>query len=108
MDVGAAISLGIGIAGFIAGILWKVVDLSVKFGKMQENVSRNGERDKEEREKFDTKFANIDTRFHEIDNELKNQGSGIAGLTASLNTLSAMCARTEAKIDRLTERMGGQ
>ena len=97
MTVAAAITLGIGIAGFISGIIWKVADLSTKFGKLQQTVNQNTERAKEERDKTQGRLDELyaKTTAHE---------SSIAALTSSVNALMSTCTRIEGKLDRLIEK----
>lgn len=99
MNVTAAITLGLAIAGFIGGIIWKVADLSVRFGRMTQKVEQNELRDKEEREHASVKFA-------ELYNRMGQNESVIAALTNNVNTLTNTCGRIETKLDRLIEREG--
>lgn len=97
MNVYTAISLGLAIAGFIGGVIWKVADLSMKFGKMQETISANKERDAEEREKASQKFS-------ELYNRMATNESSLSALQSNVTNLSATCSRIESKLDRLIER----
>lgn len=97
MNIGAAITLGIGIAGFVAGILWKVADLSVNFGKLSQRIEQNAERAKEDR------VVNA-AKFDELDAKTSSHESSIAALTTSVNALTNTCSRIESKLDRLIEK----
>lgn len=99
MTISAAISLGIAIASFIIGIIWKVVDLSMCFGKMAQRMSSNEERDKEERAKNGVKFDAIYNRL------AANESISVE-LEANVKSMSQIIARIENKLDRLIERGG--
>lgn len=97
MDIRAIITFSITLAGFIFSIIYKVVELSVKFGKLQQRVDQNEERDKEERNKTHAKFT-------ELYNRTANHDALISGLANNVNTLSSTCSRIESKLDRLIEK----
>jgi chromosome segregation ATPase len=96
MNLATAITLGISIAGFIGGIIGTVATLSSKYGKLNETVSNNAQRDKEEREKASQKFAELYNRTNAHD-------ASIAQLSGSVQNLNTTCSRIESKLDRLIE-----
>lgn len=97
MNVYTAISLGIAIAGFIGGVIVKVADLSSKYGRLQEKVKNNEDRDTEERHNADAKFA-------ELYNRMSVNESSVNALQTNVNNLTATCNRIESKLDRIIER----
>ena len=97
MNIYTAISLGIAIAGFIGGIIVKVADLSSKYGRLQEKVKNNEDRDTEERHNADAKFA-------ELYNRMSVNESSVNALQTNVNNLTATCNRIESKLDRIIER----
>ena len=97
MNIYTAISLGIAIAGFIGGVVVKVADLSSKYGRLQENVKNNENRDTEERQKTGAKFA-------ELYNRMSANESSVNALQTNVNNLTATCNRIESKLDRIIER----
>ena len=97
MNIYTAISLGIAIAGFIGGIVVKVADLSSKYGRLQEKVKNNEDRDTEERQKASGKFA-------ELYNRMGANESSVNALQTNVNNLTATCNRIEYKLDRIIER----
>lgn len=97
MNVYTAISLGLAIAGFMGGVIVKVADLSNKYGRLQEKVKLNEERDAEERNKAGTKFAELYNRMN------TNEGT-INALQTNVANLTATCNRIETKLDRIIER----
>ena len=97
MNIYTSISLGIAIAGFIGGIIAKVADLSSKYGRLQEKVKNNEDRDTEERQKTSAKFA-------ELYNRMSANESSVNALQTNVNNLTATCNRIESKLDRIIER----
>ena len=97
MNIYTAISLGIAIAGFIGGVVVKVADLSSKYGRLQEKVKNNEDRDTEERQKTSAKFA-------ELYNRMSANESSVNALQTNVNNLTATCNRIESKLDRIIER----
>ena len=93
MSIGASITLGITIAGFIAGILWKVADLSGKFGKLTEQIQQNSARAAEDR-----------TKLEQIEQKVTTHESSIAALYSAVDSITKTCDRIESKLDRLIER----
>lgn len=93
MNAAAGITLGIGIAGFIIGILWKVIDLSVNNGKLQKTVEKNEEQIRDAQRSIDTLFKRANE--HE---------AALASLTTNVSTMNQTCQRIESKLDRLIER----
>ena len=97
MNVPAGITLRITIATFVLGIIYKLIDLSVKYGRFARQMEDNEKRDMEEREKsakkfdelfnsrnshensltrLDTRFSNIDEKLEKIDMKLDKLISG--------------------------------
>ena len=97
MDLKVLISVSISIAGFIFGIIWKVAEMSIKLGKMQQRLDNNEERDREER-------AHASVKFSELYNRMANHDALISGLANNVTTLSSTCSRIESKLDRLIEK----
>lgn len=97
MNIYTSISLGIAIAGFIGGVIVKVADLSSKYGRLQEKVKNNEERDTEERRNAGTKFA-------ELYNRMSANESSVNALQTNVSNLTATCNRIESKLDRIIER----
>jgi hypothetical protein len=97
MNIGAAITLGISIAGFIGGVIIKVADLSIKFGRLKEKVEQNETRDAEERQHSSQKFS-------ELYNRTADHAGNIQALQVSISTLAETTSRIEAKLDRLIEK----
>ena len=97
MNIYTAISLGIAIAGFIGGVIVKVADLSSKYGRLQEKVKTNEDRDTEERQKTGAKFT-------ELYNRMSANESSVNALQTNVNNLTATCNRIESKLDRIIER----
>ena len=96
MNIYTSISLGIAIAGFIGGVIVKVADLSSKYGRLQEKVKNNEDRDTEERQKASGKFA-------ELYNRMGANESSVNALQTNVNNLTATCNRIESKLDRIIE-----
>jgi hypothetical protein len=97
MNIYTAISFGLAIAGFIGGIIVKVADLSSKYGRLQEKVKNNEERDTEERQKACVKFE-------ELYNRMSANESSVNALQTNVTNLTATCNRIETKLDRIIER----
>ena len=97
MSTGAAITLGITIAGFLGGILWKVVEVAVKNGKLQQRLDTM----EAQQEKTDAKNS---AKFEKLYNLVNVHGSAIDVLTSVINTVKDTTERTESKLDRLIER----
>lgn len=97
MGIAAAITLGITIAGFAGGIIIKVSDLSIKFGKLTQTVEQSMERDREDRDQNNNRFNELYTRTNAHE-------SSIAALTNSVTSLTSTCQRIESKLDRLIEK----
>ena len=97
MDIKALITFSITLAGFIFSMIYKDIELSGKFGKMQQRREQNEERDKEER-------AHASVKFSELYNRTANHDALISGLANNVNTLSSTCSRIESKLDRLIEK----
>ena len=99
MNIETAITVGLAIAGFAGGVIWKVSDLSIKFGRMTQKQDENNERDKEERKRTSEKFS-------ELYNRTSAHDSTITGLINTVSSLANTCTRIESKLDRLIEKRG--
>lgn len=97
MNVYTSISIAIAIAGFIAGIIAKVADLSAKYGRLTEKMETNEKRDDEERAKASVKFS-------ELYNRISTNESNAKETKAIVNNLTNTCNRIESKLDRIIER----
>jgi uncharacterized coiled-coil protein SlyX len=97
MNIYTAISMGLAIAGFTGGIIAKVADLSSKYGRLQENVQNNEERNTEDRQKTGLKFE-------ELYNRMSANESSVNALQTNVTNLTATCNRIETKLDRIIER----
>lgn len=97
MNLQTAITLGITIAGFVSGIVWKVADLSVKFGRITKQLEANEERDNEERRRNASKFT-------ELYNSRNSQQETIMRLDTTMNNINGKLEKIDSKIDRLIER----
>lgn len=97
MNTGGFITLGISVAGFIGGIIGTVAKLSSNYGKLNEKVSFNDERDKEERAKTSQKFAELYNRMASNEGDVKE-------LNSKVDSLNCTCVRIESKLDKLIER----
>lgn len=97
MNIYTSICLGIAIAGFIGGIIAKVADLSIKYGRLTEKMESNENRDNEERTKASAKFS-------ELYNRMSANESNVNALQTNVNNLMGTCNRIESKLDRIIER----
>lgn len=97
MNLVTAITLGISIAGFIGGIIIKIAGLSMKMGKLTQQVEQNEKRDDEERSHNSAKFS-------ELYNRTADHSANIQALQVSISTLAETTNRIEAKLDRLIEK----
>lgn len=97
MNLTTAITLGITIAGFVGGVLVKVADLSLKYGRLKEKVEHNEKRDEEER-------AHSSQKFSELYNRTADHTANIQALQVSISTLAETTSRIETKLDRLIEK----
>lgn len=97
MNIYTSICLGITIAGFIGGIIAKVADLSIKYGRLTEKMETNEKRDNEERAKSSAKFS-------ELYNRMSANESNVNALQTNVNNLMGTCNRIESKLDRIIER----
>ncbi len=93
MNTAAAITLGISIATFLLGIIYKLGDLSVKFGRMARTIEANDERDAEERRKSDAKFT-------ELFNGRNVHEAAITRLDTTMRNIDAKLEKVDAKLDR--------
>lgn len=94
MRIEVAITLGISIAGFVFAVIGKIIALSVKFGKFEERMKLNEERDVEERAKASVKFSELYSR-------MSSNESDVNSLKTSMLNITATCNRIESKLDRL-------
>lgn len=93
MTIQAAITLGISIATFLLGITYKLVDLSVKFGRLTKTLEGNDERDEEERKRNAAKFT-------ELYNDRNRHEATITRLDTTMRNIDAKLEKVDAKLDR--------
>lgn len=93
MTIQAAITLGISIATFLLGIIYKLGDLSVKFGRLTKTLESNDERDAEERRKNAEKFT-------ELFNARNRHEATITRLDTTMRNIDAKLEKVDAKLDR--------
>lgn len=98
MGLSGYITLGISISGFIGGIIMTVAKLSIRFGKIEERLTADELRDKEERDKASVKFS-------ELYNRVATNESDVKELNAKVDSLNVTCVRIENKLDKLIERL---
>lgn len=124
MTIAAAISLGIAIATFLLGIIYKLGDLSVKFGRMAKTLETNDERDAEERRKnaakftelyngrnsheaaitrLDTTMRNVDAKLEKVDAKLDHTEQSVMRLEAVMQGVAESLRKMESRLD-----MGGR
>lgn len=92
MTATMAITLGISIATFLLGIIYKLGDLSVKFGRMSKTLETNDERDAEERRKNAAKFT-------ELYNGRNSHEAAITRLDTTMRNVDAKLEKVDAKLD---------
>ena len=97
MNVVTAITIGISIAGFIGGIVIKVADVSLKLGRLTQQVEQNEKRDTEER-------GHASAKFSELYNRTADHSASISSLSVSIKSLTEATSRIENKLDRLIEK----
>ena len=97
MNIGSALALGISVGGFVITVVTLIARLSKHYGKLEEQVKFNEERDKEERQKSSVKFAELYNRMATSEGDVKE-------LNAKVDTLQNTCVRIECKLDKLIER----
>ncbi len=93
MNMAAAITLGISIATFLLGIIYKLGDLSVRFGRMAKTIEANEERDAEERRKNAAKFT-------ELWNGRNSHEAAITRLDTTMRSIETKLEKVDAKLDR--------
>lgn len=93
MNTAAAITLGISIATFLLGIMYKLIDLSVKYGRLTRTLEANEERDAEERRKNAAKFT-------ELYNGRNSHEAAITRLDTTMRNIDAKLEKVDAKLDR--------
>ena len=96
MTAGAAITLGITVASFILGIIYKLIDLSVRFGRFSRQMEDNEKRDNEEREKATRKFE-------ELYNARNRHESSLTRLDTTIQSINSNLEKIDLKLDRLME-----
>ncbi|WP_147635071.1 hypothetical protein [Treponema pectinovorum] len=96
MSITAIITVGISIATFLLGIIYKLGDLSMKFGRITKTIESNEERDAEERRKNAAKFS-------ELFNDRNRHESAITRLDTTMNNIDAKLEKMDAKLDRLID-----
>ena len=89
----AAITLSISIATFLLGIIYKLVELSVRIGRMARTLEANEERDAEERRKNAAKFT-------ELYNGRNSHEAAITRLDTTMRNIDAKLEKVDAKLDR--------
>lgn len=94
MNAAAAVTFGISIATFLLGIMYKLVSLSVKFGRMQKTLEGNEARDDEERRK-------TAARITELFNSRNAHETALARLDANMTNIDAKLEKIDAKLDRI-------
>lgn len=93
MTVQMGITLGISITTFLLGIMYKLIDLSVKYGRLTRTLEANEERDAEERRKNAAKFT-------ELYNGRNSHETAIARLDTTMRNIDAKLEKVDAKLDR--------
>lgn len=93
MTIQAAITLGISMATFLLGITYKLVDLSVKFGRLTRTLEGNNERDEEERKRNAAKFT-------ELYNDRNRHEATITRLDTTMRNVDAKLEKVDIKLDR--------
>ena len=96
MTVPAGITLGITIATFVLGIIYKLIDLSVKFGRFSRQMEDNEKRDTEEREKSAKKFD-------ELFSSRNSHETSLARLDTTISNIDAKLEKIDIKLDKLIE-----
>lgn len=96
MNTEAAITVGISIATFLLGIIYKLGGLSMKFGQLSKTIEANDERDAEERRKNAAKFT-------ELYNDRNRHEAAITRLDTTMNNIDAKLKKMDAKLDRLID-----
>lgn len=96
MNTQAVITVGISIATFLLGIIYKLGDLSMKFGRLTKTIEANDERDAEERRKNAAKFT-------ELYNDRNRHEATITRLDTTMNNIDAKLEKMDAKLDRLID-----
>lgn len=69
----------------------------MRYGKLEETVNHNLNRDSEERAKASTKFAELFTRM------ANNEGT-VQALNVKVDNLGEVCRKIDGKLDRLLEK----
>lgn len=93
MNTTAAITVGISIASFLLGITYKLVELSVRFGRLARTMEANEERDAEERRKSAAKFT-------ELYNGRNSHEAAITRLDTTMRNIDAKLEKVDGKLDR--------
>ena len=96
MSATAAITFGITAASFILGIIYKLIDLSVKFGRFSRQLEDNERRDCEEREKASRKFDEL------FDSRNRHESS-LARLDTTIQNIDAKLEKIDGTLDKLME-----
>lgn len=99
MNIGAIITLGITIAGFVGGVIAALVKLGASMGRTMERLESNEKRDTEERAKISANFTELYGRMNSAECDIRSQGT-------ELHNIEATCSRIESKLDRIIEARG--
>lgn len=94
MNTAGAITLGISITTFFLGIIYKLTELSVRFGRMQRTLEANDARDEEERRKNSS-------RFTELFNSRNAHETTLARLDTNMTNIDVKLEKIDAKLDRI-------
>lgn len=98
MGIATAITLSISIITFLLGITYKLINLSVNFGKLTKTVETNEQRDIEERKANAEKFA-------ELYNYRNKHESQITKLDTTINSINTTLEKFDSKLDRIESRL---
>lgn len=93
MNIAGIITLSISVAGFLLGIIYKLGDLSMKFGRLTKTVEANEKRDEEERKKAAEKFT-------ELYNDRNRHETTIMRLDTTMHNIDTKLEKVDAKLDR--------
>ena len=118
MNLTAAITIGISIAGLIGGIVIKVSSLSMKFGQTTQRLDANEERDMEERAKIREKFVKLYQKTNDHETRLSSVGVQLdlikrsveeerAEIREKLNGLSEKTSKHDMLLSSLVEKIDG-
>lgn len=98
---GITLAASISIATFLLGIMYKLVDISVKFGRFANTLEENENRDDEERRKNAAKFT-------ELFNSRNRHESTLIRLDTTVVNMSTKLDRMDIKLDKIMDRCGAK